>query len=63
MNNDLQLPTDGKGPDFESLVAIIRKASDALQNNVRLVINRGVTARAWLIGYYIAQEVVTAVER
>ena len=55
MNNDLQLPTDGKGPDFESLVAIIRKASDALQNNARLVINRGVTARAWLIGYYIVE--------
>lgn len=55
MNDDLQLPMDGKGPDFESLVAVIRKASDALQNNARLVINRGVTARAWLTGYYIVE--------
>lgn len=57
MNNAQELPSSGEGNrlDFESLVAVIKKASDALQGNVRLVINRAVTARAWLVGYYIVE--------
>ena len=57
MNDDQELPATGgeNRPDFESLVAAIKKASDALQENARLVINRAVTARAWLVGYYIVE--------
>ncbi len=57
MNNAQELSSTGgeNRPDFESLVAVIKKASDALQGNVRLVINRAVTARAWLVGYYIVE--------
>ena len=36
---------------FEGLVSQIVRTNDALQNNVRLVINRHVTAKAWLTGY------------
>ena len=39
--------------NFEGLVSQIVRTNDALQNNVRLVINRHVTAKAWLTGYYI----------
>ena len=37
---------------FEGLVSQIERTNDALQNNARLVINRHVTAKAWLTGYY-----------
>ena len=39
--------------DFDGLVAHIQQTQDVLQNNARLVINRHVTAKAWLTGYYI----------
>ena len=39
--------------NFEGLVSKIKRTNDALQNNARLVINRHVTAKAWLTGYYI----------
>lgn len=38
---------------FEGLVSQIERTNDALRNNARLVINRHVTAKAWLSGYYI----------
>ena len=38
---------------FEGLVSQIERTNDALQNDARLVINRHVTAKAWLTGYYI----------
>ena len=41
--------------DFDGLVAHIRQTQDVLQNNARLVINRHVTAKAWLTGYYIVE--------
>ena len=41
--------------DFDGLVAHIQQAQDVLQNNARLVINRHVTAKAWLTGYYIVE--------
>lgn len=41
--------------DFNSLVEKIEFTESALQNNARLVINRHVTAKAWLTGYYIAE--------
>lgn len=41
--------------DFSSLVNQIRLTDEALQNNARLVINRHVTAKAWLTGYYIVE--------
>lgn len=37
---------------FEGLVSQIERTNDALRNNARLVINRHVTAKAWLTGYY-----------
>lgn len=41
--------------NFDSLVSQIEKTNKALQNNARLVINRHVTAKAWLTGYYIVE--------
>ena len=39
--------------DFEGLVGRIQAASDALQQDALVVINRSVTTRAWLTGYCI----------
>ena len=41
--------------DFEGLVGRIRATSDALQQDALVIINRSVTARAWLTGYYIVE--------
>ena len=41
--------------DFEVLVGRIQATSDALQQDALVVINRSVTARAWLTGYYIVE--------
>ena len=38
---------------FEGLVSQIERTNDALRNNARLVINRHITAKAWLTGYYV----------
>ncbi len=43
------------GKDFDSLVKHIQDTSDVLQQDARLVINRNVTTRAWLIGFYIVE--------
>lgn len=41
--------------NFDSLVSQIEQTNEALQSNARLVINRHVTANAWLTGYYIVE--------
>lgn len=41
--------------DFDSLVGRIRSASDALRQDALAVINRSVTARAWITGFYIVE--------
>lgn len=41
--------------NFDSLVGRIQSTNDILQDNARLVINRHVTAKAWLTGYYIVE--------
>lgn len=41
--------------NFNTLVSQIEYTNEALQNNARLVINRHVTAKAWLTGYYIVE--------
>ena len=41
--------------NFDNLVQQIEYTDYALQNNARLVINRNVTAKAWLTGYYIVE--------
>ena len=41
--------------NFEGLVSQIERTNEALQNNARLVINRYVTAKAWLTGCYIVK--------
>ena len=41
--------------DFNSLVSRIQNTSDILQQDARLVINRNVTTRAWLTGFYIVE--------
>ena len=41
--------------NFDGLVAHIQQTQDVLQSNARLVINRHVTAKAWLTGYYIVE--------
>ena len=43
------------GLDFNGLVGRIQTASDALRQDALVVINRSVTARAWLTGYYIVE--------
>ena len=45
----------GGDKDFETLVGCIQTASDALRQDALSVINRSVTARAWLTGYYIVE--------
>ncbi|MBQ3634623.1 MAG: DUF1016 family protein [Bacteroidales bacterium] len=45
----------GEETNFEGLVSQIQTTNEALQNNARLVINRHVTAKAWLTGYYIVE--------
>ena len=40
---------------FEVLVGRIQATSDVLQQDALVVINRSVTARAWLTGYYIVE--------
>ena len=44
-----------KSEDFDSLVRHIQDTSDILQQDARLVINRNVTTRAWLTGFYIVE--------
>lgn len=44
-----------KNINFDTLVSQIEQTNEALQNNARLVINRHVTAKAWLTGYYIVE--------
>lgn len=51
-NNETQMAQKN---DFDGLVAHIQQTQDVLQNNARLVINRHVTAKAWLTGYYIVE--------
>ena len=41
--------------DFDALVGRIQATSDALQQDALVVINRSVTTRAWLTGYYIVE--------
>lgn len=41
--------------NFESLVKQIQMTSDALQQDAHMVINRSVTSRAWLTGFYIVE--------
>lgn len=41
--------------NFDNLIQQIEYTDHALQNNARLVINRHVTAKAWLTGYYIVE--------
>ena len=45
----------GMNEDFEALVGRIQATSDALQQDALVVINRSVTTRAWLTGYYIVE--------
>lgn len=51
-NNETQMSQNN---DFDGLVAHIQQTQDVLQNNARLVINRHVTAKAWLTSYYIVE--------
>ena len=51
-NNEIPVAQNN---DFDGLVAHIQQTQDVLQNNARLVINRHVTAKAWLTGYYIVE--------
>lgn len=44
-----------KNNDFELLARQIETATDALRQDALVVINRSVTARAWLTGYYIVE--------
>ncbi len=46
---------DSNNMNFDNLVQQIEVTDRALQNNARLVINRHVTAKAWLTGYYIVE--------
>ena len=41
--------------NFDILVNRIEETQHVLQNNARLVINRHVTAKAWLVGCYIVE--------
>ena len=45
----------GVNEEFEALVGKIQSATHALRQDARGVVNRSVTARAWLTGYYIVE--------
>ena len=45
----------GVSEDFEALVGKIQSATHALRQDACGVVNRSVTARAWLTGYYIVE--------
>ena len=47
--------SDASRLDFESLVNRIHNSSFVLQENARMIINRNVTVRAWLTGFYIVE--------
>ena len=47
--------SDASRMDFESLVNRIQNSSFVLQENARMIINRNVTVRAWLTGFYIVE--------
>ena len=47
--------SDASRLDFESLVNRIQNSSFVLQENARMIINRNVTVRAWLTGFYIVE--------
>ena len=47
--------TAKKKTDFEVLVGRIQATLDALRQDALVIINRSVTARAWLTGYYIVE--------
>ena len=51
-NNEIQM---AQGNNFDGLVTHIQQTQDVLQSDARLVINRHVTAKAWLTGYYIVE--------
>lgn len=55
MNKDIDNSGLQKSEDFDSLVRHIQDTSDILQQDARLVINRNVTTRAWLTGFYIVE--------
>ena len=40
---------------FESLVSQIQSISEFLQQDAKVVINRNITTKAWLTGYYIVE--------
>lgn len=54
-NEELEVAMRKTETDFERLVGRIRATSDALQQDALVIINRSVTARAWLTGYYIVE--------
>jgi len=41
--------------NFETLVSQIKSIGEALQQDARVVINRNITTKAWLTGYYIVE--------
>ena len=41
--------------NFETLVSHIRSVGEALQQDAHVVINRNITTKAWLTGYYIVE--------
>ena len=45
----------GNNVDFNTLVERIEYTNQVLQNNARLVINRHVTVKAWITGFYITE--------
>ena len=44
-----------RSADFDGLVGRISAVSDALRDDALAVVNRSVTARAWITGYYIVE--------
>lgn len=55
--------SDASRLDFESLVNRIQNSSFVLQENARMIINRNVTVRAWLTGFYIVEYEQRGIDR
>ena len=55
MTDNIKNSANQFSENFETLVTQIKSIGDALQQDARVVINRNITTKAWLTGYYIVE--------
>ena len=55
MTDNIKNSANQFSENFETLVTQIKSIGEALQQDARVVINRNITTKAWLTGYYIVE--------